>query len=265
MTDGIRAKKAFGQHFLADDTVLENIIKNSDIKEDDIILEIGPGKGVLTKTLAQRAKRVIAVEIDPDMVECTNRALEGFDNVEIVLGNIIKMDLDELIPKESVEGIKVIANIPYYITTSIIEWLLDNCDRISKAILMVQWEVAEKLTARTKTSNYSAISAKVSLCSDSKLLFKVPKTAFIPSPKVDSGVVSFEFKGDISDKKELFMLIDDSFRLRRKNIRNSFKSGSTFRDKNIDEVLSKCNIDPSKRGEELNIDDYVKILQAIKK
>ena len=264
MTDGIKAKKAFGQNFLTDENVLENIARNSDIKDDEIVLEIGPGKGVLTKILVQHAKKVIAVEIDPDMVEYTNRELEGFNNYEIVLGNIVKMDLDELISKENVKEIKVIANIPYYITTPIIDWLLDNCNRISKAILMVQWEVAEKLTARPKTPNYSAISAKVSLCSDSKLLFKVPKTAFVPSPKVDSGVVSFEFKKNISDKNDLFRLIDDAFRLRRKNIRNSFKSGSMFGSKNIDEVLSKCNIDPNKRGEELHIDDYVKILQALR-
>ncbi len=253
-----KAKKSLGQNFLVDDEIISFIANNA--CSNDEILEIGAGLGFVTEKLIEKAKKVIALEIDKDAINILNKNLGDKKNFNLVEKDILKTDINEL-PFDN-QKIKVIANIPYYITSPILVHLLGEIDelnnknrnRISKIILMVQYEVAKRICANENSPNkqYGQLSILSQMYSDVEIIKFVPKTSFYPSPKVDSAIVSF----DIKDKPKvditplLKRTIKAIFTSRRKNIKNSLQNAGF---NNVTEVLKEANVDFNYRGENLSL------------
>ena len=265
-----RAKKRLGQNFLVNEEVIDSIIENSNITSDDIVLEIGPGLGFVTERLVKLAKKVVAVELDEDMVDEIKK-IEA-DNLEIVHKDILKTDISEY-----GENIKVVANIPYYITTPILAHLLgeindlDNKNRksISQITLMVQYEVARRIVATNKSQNkeYGLLSILSQFWANPQMILKVGARSFFPAPKVDSAVLVFEVR-----KKPLLELknydffkkvVKASFATRRKNIKNSLVNGGFAKDA-VEKTLKELEISENTRGETLSIDEFGTLSEKLK-
>lgn len=262
-----RAKKSLGQNFLIDESVINTIIGSSELSKDDIVLEIGAGLGFVTEQLAQRVKKVFAVEIDKDAIEELKKL--PFDNIEIVEQDILKTNIFEF----ANEGkIKIIANIPYYITSPILAHLLGEIDdennqnrkSISEIILMVQYEVARRICATPKSPNkeYGSLSILCNFYSDTQYIKKVGKRSFFPSPKVDSAILKIipqEIeKYKVFDKKMLRKLVTSAFQARRKTLKNALLIGGFSKD-NTEKVFANLNLEQTIRGEKLPIEDFCKI------
>ena len=254
------SKKKFGQNFLTDKNILSKIVEAVGLCGDDIILEVGPGKGVLTKELVKKAKRVIAVELDKYLYGQLKSELEPCQNLELVNADILEFDSAEAL-KKSQSKIKIVGNIPYSITTPILEYIFENIDLVASAYLMVQKEFALRLVAEPNTKDYSSISCFTNFHVEPKLLFKVKRTCFIPQPQVDSCFVRLLPRQPgfwpVKDKEFLFKVIRTAFNQRRKNILNSLSSLS---DKDVvSGVLAELNLDAKLRPENLSLDDYIRI------
>lgn len=263
-----RAKKSLGQNFLTDSDVIEFI--SSFAKSDDEILEIGPGLGFVTEQLVERAKKVVAVELDDDAVSILKKNLSKYSNFELVKGDILKINIDEL-PFEN-KKIKVIANIPYYITSPILAHLLGEIDdlanknrnSISEIILMVQLEVAQRIVANENSPDkqYGQLTILSQMYSDVEIIKKVSKKSFMPSPKVDSALVHFV----INDKPRceitrlLKRTIKAIFTSRRKNIKNSLLNSGFVE---VEKALLNCGTDKNQRGEKLSLNQISKIAIAL--
>ena len=262
-----RAKKSLGQNFLIDESVINTIIGSSELSKDDIVLEIGAGLGFVTEQLAQRVKKVFAVEIDKDAIEELKKL--PFDNIEIVEQDILKTNIFEFANEEK---IKIIANIPYYITSPILAHLLGEIDdennqnrkSISEIILMVQYEVARRICATPKSPNkeYGSLSILCNFYSDTQYIKKVGKRSFFPSPKVDSAILKIipqEIeKYKVFDKKMLRKLVTSAFQARRKTLKNALLIGGFSKD-NTEKVFANLNLEQTIRGEKLPIEDFCKI------
>ena len=263
-----RAKKSLGQNFLVDSKVIEFI---SDFaSENDEILEIGPGLGFVTEQLVERAKKVVALEIDKDAIAILEKNLSSKNNFYLFEKDILKTNIDEL-PFEN-EKIKVIANIPYYITSPILVHLLGEIDelkhknrsRISEIVLMVQLEVAKRIVADESSQNkeYGQLSILSQMFAEPKIIKIVPKSSFMPSPKVNSALVYFEIKNE--PKVEITRLLKRTvkaiFMARRKNIKNSLSNAGFVE---IEKALNEANIDKTQRGEKLSIFDIQKLALAL--
>ena len=253
-----KAKKSLGQNFLVDDKVID-FIANFAQKEDEI-LEIGPGLGFVTEQLVQNAKKVIALEIDKDAINVLNKNLSNFSNFHLFEKDILKTNINEL-PFEN-KKIKVIANIPYYITSPILVHLLGeidelthkNRDKISEIILMVQLEVANRIVANENSQNkeYGQLSILSQMFCDVEIIKKVPKNCFSPSPKVDSALVKFKVNQNpkVTITKLLKRTVKAIFMARRKNIKNSLQNAGFLE---VEKALEKAGIDKQERGEKLSI------------
>jgi len=255
----LKAKKSYGQNFLINEEIVDEIIEKSYITKEDVVLEIGPGLGTLTKKLLKVAKSVIAVELDKDMCNILeNRILDK--NLEIINQDILKLDINEITNKYG--KIKVVANLPYYITSPIIMKLLENKYDISSITVMVQKEVGERLVASPNGKEYGAITISVRYYTDAKIIIDVPKENFMPVPKVDSVVIKLDLlnkpRVKLKDEKLFFNLIKTGFSQRRKTINNSLSSGGIEKEKLI-RILEKLNIDYKKRVENLSIEDFANI------
>ena len=249
-----KAKKSLGQNFLIDNTVIDRIVASVDVKNDEKILEIGPGKGYLTKYLKKFNTDLLCFEIDND----TKPYLEVLkdDKTNIVFQDFLTVDLNNYYTKE--DKIHVIANIPYYITTPIIEHIIKSNLNILDMTLMVQLDVANRLTSKPKSSEYGYISVYLNYYFDLETLFEVDKTCFNPVPKVDSAIIRLK-KKDIKyqvNEEIFFKLIKDAFQFKRKNIRNNLKNYDLYK---IQEVLLKHNLDITCRAEELPIEIFIEI------
>ena len=263
-----KAKKSLGQNFLIDSDII-NFISNFANKNDEI-LEIGPGLGFVTEKLVQKAKKVIALEIDKDAITVLNKNLSDNKNFLLFEQDILKTDINEL-PFEN-KKIKVIANIPYYITSPILVHLLGEIDeinhknrsKISEIILMVQLEVAKRIVANENSNNkeYGSLSILSQMYSDTEIIKIVPKNSFLPSPKVDSAIVKFIIKENpkVEITKFLRKTVKAIFSTRRKNIKNALQIAK-FR--GVEEALNKANIQKTKRGEELSLKEIQKLSQAL--
>lgn len=263
-----RAKKSLGQNFLIDANVIDFI--SSLANSEDEVLEIGPGLGFVTEQLVENAKKVVAVELDKDAIKVLEKNLGNKTNFHLIENDILKIDIDEL-PFEN-KKIKVIANIPYYITSPILVHLLGeidelthkNRDRISEITLMVQYEVAKRIVADENSQNkeYGQLSILSQMYCDCEIIKKVPKNCFMPSPKVDSALVRFVVKNE--PKCEITKLLKRTvkaiFMARRKNVKNSLLNAS-FR--GVEEALLKSGIDKNTRGEKLSIFDIQKLSCAL--
>lgn len=261
--------KGLGQNFLIDGNVVRSIRESANVTKDDYVLEIGPGFGTLTEELLLHAKKVVAVEIDQRLVEVLNYTLGDFDNFELINEDILKIDFEKLV-QERFEGrkFKILANLPYYITTPIITTLLEKKLPVESMTFMVQKEVADRIVAKPGNKQYGSITVFIDFYSDAKIVCKAPKSVFIPQPKVDSSVVSFDLKEDLPkvDEKVLFKLIHAGFQQRRKNILNSLTSDSSLNldKKKMGEILDDIGISHNLRAEDLSLQDYIRISEYLK-
>ena len=262
----IQANKSLGQNFLIDNSVIEEIINNSNIGKEYLVIEIGPGLGVLTNRLLQEAKYVISVELDPRMVDILqDRFSSNIDNgqLEIINDDILKVDLQRIIEekKPSIKHVKIVANLPYYISTPIIIKLLENRLSIDEIIVMVQKEVAERLIARTGSREAGTITYLVEYYAQAESVVKVPKESFIPSPKVESEVIKLKVRKQpkiaIKDEKILFNIIQKSFMQRRKTLANALVNSHIMADKtSVEEMLNTLGLDKNVRGESLTLEQF---------
>ena len=259
-----RTKKRLGQNFLVSKEIIDEILNQAD--ENDNVLEIGPGIGFVTEKLIEKVKKVVAVELDDVAVNYLDKNLSKYENFNLIHNDILKTDVPSLF--EDGEQIKVIANIPYYITTPILVHLLGEIDEInhktrgmiSEIILMVQEEVAKRITAdnNSKNKEYGLLSILSNFWAETEIIKFVSKKCFYPSPKVDSALVRFKIKDKprVEITKYLKQTIKAAFSMRRKNIKNCLKNAGFI---NSEEALLNCGIDPNLRGENLSIEDFYKL------
>lgn len=260
---GFKFSKSLGQNFLIDGNIVRNIVKQGNITKEDYVLEIGPGIGTLTEELAISAKKVVAVEIDRALLPILEHTLKDHDNVEVIYGDILKVDINKIINEKLNGGpVKVVANLPYYVTTPIIGELLENNLNLESIIVMVQKEVAERMEAGPESKTYGSLSVFVNFYSNPKILMNVPKTVFMPQPKIDSSVIKLELKDELPDidKEKFFKVVKAGFSKRRKTILNSLSSYGFDIDKDeVRKALEKANIDPINRAENLSLEDFIRI------
>lgn len=252
-------KKKFGQNFLTNDTIPNKIVSSSNIKEDSLVIEIGPGAGALTKILATKAKQVLAYEIDTSLEDILAENLLGYNNVEIIFDDFLNRDVSQDIKKYDYKYLYVIANLPYYITTPIItKFIYEEID-VERIVIMVQKEVGERFSAKPKTKDYGSITVFLNYYFDIKKLFNVSRNCFMPKPNVDSVIIALDkkYKKENLNNKELFFrLVRDSFQFKRKTLRNNLKKYDLQK---IEEVLLKYNFTLNTRAEELPIEVFIDI------
>lgn len=255
---GFRFSKALGQNFLIDGNIVKKIADVSGVDENTNVLEIGPGIGTLTEELAIRAKKVVAVELDKRLIDILNYTLP-YENVEIISADFLKLALDEIENKFNSEEFVVVANLPYYITTPIIEKLIESDLNLKSITIMIQKEVAKRFTANAGTKDYGSLSVFIKYFSEPSLEFIVPRTVFMPKPNVDSAVVKLTIKEKDTDfnRDELFKIVKAAFSKRRKTLLNSLSSSDLFNDKeSVLRLLEKSNIDPTRRAETLELKEF---------
>lgn len=258
----ITASKALGQNFLIDENVIKNIIDASNISKKDLVIEIGPGLGTLTNELIQSAGKVICIELDKKMIQIIKERFFLFDNIEIINEDILKLELNEIIKKYNYHNIKIVANLPYYITTPIIMKLLETKAKFNSITVMIQKEVADRLCAKTGTREAGAITYAVEYYSNARKLFTVPNSAFIPMPNVESEVITLEveqakFK-NVKDEVMLFDIIKYAFMQRRKTLLNALQGFNVSKDR-LRKILNELGIDERIRGEALSLQEFIKI------
>ena len=248
--------KKLGQNFLINEQSLNKIAE--DVNSDDTVIEIGPGLGTLTKVLLEKAKKVYAVELDPKMCEILKSRFIAYNNLEIINKDILKIDINKDFPNA-----KVVANLPYYITTSIITELLKT--NIKDITILIQKEVAERICEEPGKSKAGAITYYVKYYADSKIIGNVGKEEFIPSPKVESGIVKItkleKPRVEVNDEKLFFDLIKTNFTKRRKTILNSLSS--IVEKEKLQQILNELNIKDNIRGEQLTLEEYAKLANKI--
>ena len=262
---GLAAKKKLGQHFLVDGHVLDKILNGADVASEDIVLEVGPGIGGLTQGLLQRAKHVVAVELDKQLVPILTHQFQG-QPLTIVQGDILKVDLGEILAPYQGHPIKVVANLPYYITTPVILHLLESGLPLTSITVMIQKEVAQRMAAVPSTKNYGALTLAVQYHADVSLIANVPVNCFMPRPAVDSGVAHLRILPEPRVpicKETLFKVIRASFNHRRKTLVNTLDNvGLGHGKEDLANTLSSLGFNPQVRGESLNIFEFAKIAEA---
>jgi 16S rRNA (adenine1518-N6/adenine1519-N6)-dimethyltransferase len=266
---GLKPNKGLGQNFLVDKNILRKMVDSADINCCDQVLEIGPGIGTLTRELASRARKVVAVEIDQRLVPVLHRVTAGMSNVTIINRDILEVDLVWLWEEYfDSQPVKVAANLPYYITTPIIMKLLEEGVPIKALVVMVQKEVAERMIASPGGKDYGALSVAVQFHSKPRIVAMVPATVFIPRPRVGSAIVKLDIdQGQqyrVSDKGLLFSLVKAAFGHRRKTLLNAVGELGIAGDKeSMKRVLIECGIDPTRRGETLSIEEFCRLADCI--
>ncbi|GAP01220.1 dimethyladenosine transferase [Fructobacillus fructosus] len=269
---GLRAKKKFGQNFLTDGNILSGIVQAADLTKEDLVVEIGPGIGGLTEYLARAAKKVLAFEIDPDMVKILAETLAPYDNVQIVEQDVLEADLKTVLAESFGEksAVKVVANLPYYITTPILLALLQAGIHWEKLVVMMQKEVADRLSAKPGTKEYGVLTVMLDYYASVAIALKVPAKAFNPSPNVDSAVVTLTPKPaekPVDHPKQLFSLVKACFAHRRKSLWNNllqrFGKEEAVKE-GLTQALQLAEIDPGIRAERLTLADFTRLYEALK-
>ena len=272
----IKANKRYGQNFLIADDILSNIIKISNICEDELIIEIGPGLGNLSEYLLLNSTYCLLIEIDNKMIEVLTDRLSGkFSNYTLLNEDILNVDIDKIINDIEIKSnmkfskVKVIANLPYYITSPIIFKLLQESNRIDEIIVMVQKEVAERITANNKSKEYGILTLMIKYYCEASIQIIVPNTSFIPPPDVTSAVVKMikRKKYFVKNEKLLFELIHFAFQQRRKKMINSLVSNhfNNMTKEELEEVFKNCDINLNVRAEELELEKYIEIVNLLYK
>ena len=256
-------QKKFGQNFLIDTHVLDKIIASAEITKDDMVLEIGPGIGTMTQYLSNAAGKVIAVEIDKNLIPILEDTLDGFDNVRVINEDVLKVDIAKIAEEENGgRPIKVVANLPYYITTPIIMGLFENHVPLKSITVMVQKEVADRMQVGPGTKDYGALSLAVQYYASPYIVANVPPNCFMPRPKVGSAVIRLDRYENppvqVSDEKLMFRIIRASFNQRRKTLANGLKNSPeiNFTKEEIEEAIESLGKGASVRGEALTLEEF---------
>lgn len=256
--------KSLGQNFLIDDNIIDKIVDGSLAGQGDKVIEVGPGIGTLTRELASRSEKVMVVEIDKKLIPILGDTLSDFDNVTIVNEDIMKADIKDLIDKNLDGGpVKLVANLPYYITTPIIMRFLEEDINVTDIVVMVQKEVAERMNANHGKKDFGALSVAVQFYCDTEIVAKVPRHLFVPQPNVDSIVIALrvrpERKYKVEDEDLFFKIVKASFGQRRKTLLNSLTSMGILDKTDISAVLSVAGIDEKRRGETLSLEEFARL------
>ncbi len=267
----ISANKKLGQNFLIDDNAVSEIVNQSEISSSDLVIEIGPGLGTLTASLLEKAGKVIAVELDTKVLDILKDRFSLYKNFELIHNDILKVDLKTLIKENlnsEITNCKIVANLPYYITTPIIMKLLEDDLPLESITVMVQKEVAERLTATPGTKDAGSITHIIYYYTKPSLILNVLRDSFMPAPEVDSAVIKLELLKEprvkVTDKRIFFEVIKAAFSLKRKTLVNCFMNSKLFKDKQeIENLLTSLNIDLRVRGEKLTIEDFARIANEI--
>ena len=271
---GIKANKSLGQNFLVNGEVVENIINCSKITQNDMVIEIGPGLGTLTKYLLEKAGKVLCIELDPKMVEILEDRFKFYSNFEILNEDVLKVDLNEIIRKnkmsDNIKNVKIVANLPYYITTPIVMKLLEERLDIESITIMIQKEVADRLIEIPSQKNTGAITYTVYYYCESEKIMEVPNSSFIPEPEVTSEVIKMNIRKkpavEIDNPKVMFMIIKSAFMQRRKTLLNALTNAQVFSSKQEGEnILKQIGLEPNVRAENLTIQNYADIAEIITK
>jgi len=269
---GINANKSLGQNFLIDDEVVSKIVERANITNEDLVIEIGPGLGTLTNELLKKAKKVIVVELDERMIKILKDRFSLYDNIEIINQDILKVNLNDIISKEKkeigIKNAKVVANLPYYITTPIIMKLLEGKSDIETITVMIQKEVADRLCETPGGKLSGAITYSIYYYAEAEKVLKVPNTSFIPAPEVDSEVIKLKIRKEppikVKDEEKLFKIIKYAFMQRRKTLINALQNVEMYQSKEkIKKVLNKLGIDERIRGEALTLEQFIEIANLI--
>lgn len=260
-----RLSKSLGQNFITDRNVIEDIVEGAGIATEDLVIEIGPGIGVLTAAAAERAAKVIAVEIDKKLIPILEETLVGYDNIRVINQDIMKTDLNGIIDAERAAGsftgdVKVIGNLPYYITTPIIMGMLESGVKAESITIMMQKEVADRIKASPGGKIYGALSVAVQYYCEVEQITVVPREVFVPQPKVDSAVLKLvlrkESPVELADKAVFFSCIKHGFGQRRKTLLNSLTGVCGLSKAEIGDVLTEAGIDPVRRAETLDMKEF---------
>lgn len=258
--NGLKANKKLGQNFLISEEIIDQIIEKANVNKEDVIIEIGPGLGSLTAKLLENAKKVIAIELDSNMVKLLQTRFSLYDNFELIENDVLKVNLKEIVDRY--ESVKVVANLPYYITTPIVMKLLEDKLNLKSITVMVQKEVGERFCAMPNSKDYGAITLSINYYTNPKIIIDVPKENFNPIPEVDSCVINLEIRKnppvELKNEKLFFNLIKAGFSQRRKTINNSLTCAGKTKEE-IKNVLEKLEIPSNLRAENLSIEDFANI------
>lgn len=252
----LRADKKLGQNFLIDENIVHNIVAAAELSDKDTVLEVGPGIGTLTQGLAESGASVVAVELDKRLLPVLDTTLEGYDNVRIVNGDILQVDIMQTV---GVDEFKVCANLPYYITTPIIFALLEKRLPMERLVAMVQKEVAERMAAKPGGKDYGALSVAIQYYTEPEIAFIVPPSSFIPAPSVDSAVIVCKRREkppvEVCDEALFFRVVKAAFSLRRKMLNNSLKNMG-IKGEQVAKWLELAGVDGKRRAETLSLEDF---------
>ena len=264
----IKANKALGQNFLISQEVVDKIVESSNISKEDLVIEIGPGLGTLTKELLEKAGKVIAIELDDKMLQILNDRFALYDNFELINNDVLKVDLGKIIKKEKKENnlkkAKVVANLPYYITTPIIMKLLEEKLDLESITVMIQKEVADRLAEIPGGKNTGAITYTVYFYAETEKILEVPNNSFIPEPEVTSEVIKLNIRKEepikVDDKELLFKIIKNAFMQRRKTLLNGLTNAKIFKNKEEGiKVLKELGISENIRAEKLTLEQFAQL------
>ncbi|ACD51723.1 16S rRNA (adenine(1518)-N(6)/adenine(1519)-N(6))-dimethyltransferase RsmA [Clostridium botulinum] len=259
-----RFSKSLGQNFLLDESVLNDIVCGAEVNENDFIIEIGPGVGTLTAKLLQKAKRVTCIELDNDLIPILQQELGEYDKFELIHNDALKVDFNEIMKNE--EHVKLVANLPYYVTTPIIVKLLKENHKFESLTIMIQKEVAERINAEPNCKEYGALSVLVQYYCNTKIVRKVSPESFMPRPKVDSIVIRLDRLSNprvkVQDEKLLFDIVRAGFNMRRKTLWNATKVVGLSKE-DLQKAFDSCNIDPKRRAETLSIEEFAVLADSI--
>jgi len=261
-TNDFHIKKKFGQNFLTDQNVLNNIIEISNLDKNTLVIEIGPGIGSLTELLLEKAGHVLAYEIDSDLIPILTTQFQN-DNFTLIEGDFLHHEIDKEIEQLDLElsRIIVVANLPYYITTPIVMKLLEESNLVSEYYVMMQLEVAKRFTSKPSTKDYNSLSVFIQFKTDATIALKIPRTVFIPAPNVDSAIVKMsvktEFKRFPVNDKLFYRIVRKSFSMRRKTLVNNLSDELQIDKDSFKEILESLGFSPSVRAEKLTVNDFI--------
>lgn len=266
---GFKFSKSLGQNFLTDKNIIDKIVDGAQIGPEDTVIEIGPGIGVITSEAAGQAKKVIAIEIDKTLIPILDKTLAEHDNIKIVNEDVLKLDINKLIEEEGAQGVKIMGNLPYYITTPIIMKILEEEVKADSITIMMQKEVADRIKAIPGSKIYGALSVAVQYYCTVEKVADVPRSVFVPQPNVDSVVLRLNIRDEkpveVLDRKLFFDCVKAGFGQRRKTLLNSLQGVKGADKAIITESLGAAKIDPARRAETLTIEEFGRISNEVYK
>ena len=256
--------KSLGQNFLIDDSVLDDIVNGAEVNQDDFVIEIGPGVGTLTARLLNKAKKVVSIELDKDLIPILETELGDHPNFSLIHNDALKVDINEIIGEE--KSVKLVANLPYYVTTPIIVKLLKDGYNFKSLTIMIQKEVAERIDAEPNCKDYGALSLLVQYYCNTSIVRRVPPSCFIPRPKVDSIVIKLDRlekpRVEVKDEKLMFDIIRNAFNMRRKTLWNGVKFLGMPKE-SLEKAFEEAGIDAKRRGETLTLEEFALLADKI--